>query len=325
MGSSGEGYPDATDGSESTLPPLLVARARRNRADLLQGLKAADDLAKQISTWAKGDLYRASGRPEVILNLKPNSDGSVMGWAQGSDGKFIGQARWTTATTWGSRVVSSASVLAGHAMLVEINHKLDQIEAKVDRVKQSLDDDRRQRLQASIDSVSTALACELETARDLLISSANDLRTAILQEIQALSRQIEQTPMPSRRHTVRAVWDISLETRQQLLVAESSLLAVLHGLRALMQLYLGLGEDRAAWATAHELLVQLSEVGLKAAWWKARHLLPNDLYDAPEVFWTRAIASLTDARDRTMAFSQGDLPELSLSLVGTDLSMDRIG
>jgi hypothetical protein len=190
MGSSGEGYPDATDGSESTLPPLLVARARRNRADLLQGLKAADDLAKQISTWAKGDLYRASGRPEVILNLKPNSDGSVMGWAQGSDGKFIGQARWTTATTWGSRVVSSASVLAGHAMLVEINHKLDQIEAKVDRVKQSLDDDRRQRLQASIDSVSTALACEPETARDLLISSANDLRTAILQEIQALSRQI---------------------------------------------------------------------------------------------------------------------------------------
>ena len=38
----------------------------------------------------------------------------------GSDGKFIGQARWTKATTWGSRVESSTAVLAGHIMLVDV-------------------------------------------------------------------------------------------------------------------------------------------------------------------------------------------------------------
>jgi len=311
MGTPGGDRPDATGAAGAVQPALLANRAHRNRADLLHGLKATDDFAKLIFVWAKGDLYQASGRPEITLNLKTNPDGSVMGWAQGSDGKFIGQARWTTATTWGSRVVSSVSVLAGHAMLVEINQKLDRIEARINRVKQSLDDDRRQRLRASIDSVYAAFACEPETARDLLVSSANDLRTAILQEIQALSRQIEQTPTPSRRHTVRAVWDSSPETRERLFVAESSMLACCAGVRALIQLYLGLGEEKAAWRTAHELLVQLSEVGLKDAWWKARHLLPSDFNDAPEVFWDRAIANLAEARKSAMAFSQGNLSDLS--------------
>jgi hypothetical protein len=88
--------------------------------DILYALRATEDLAKQIEAWRVGDLYGASGPGEVVLHLKPNADGSVMGWAQGPDGRFIGQAQWTKATTWGTRVVSSTAVLAGHIMLVEI-------------------------------------------------------------------------------------------------------------------------------------------------------------------------------------------------------------
>lgn len=167
-----------TDGFEADPPPALKIGASRSRGELLHGLKATEDFAEEISAWAAGDLYRATGQRQVILNLKPNADGSVMGWAQGSDGKFIGQARWTRATTWGSRVVSSVSVLAGHAMLVEISQKLDRIEAKVDRIKQVLDDNRREALKGAIASVTTALGCEPETARNLLAPTATPLRNA---------------------------------------------------------------------------------------------------------------------------------------------------
>jgi len=181
------------------LPPAFVARAERGREDIIYGLKATGDLAKQIDAWRVGDRYGASGPREVVLHLKPNADGSVMGWAQGSDGKFIGQARWTKATTWGSRVVSSTAVLAGHVMLVEISRKLDRVEEKVDRISQALADDRRQALKAAVDSVAAALECQPKTARDLLIATATPLRTAIRREIQALVRSLETTPMQSHR------------------------------------------------------------------------------------------------------------------------------
>jgi len=81
-------------------------------------------------------------------------------------------------------MVSSAAVLAGHAMLVEISHKLDRIECKIDRVSRALADDRRQALKAAIDSVNAALDCEQpETSRDLLVATEANLRTSLRKEI----------------------------------------------------------------------------------------------------------------------------------------------
>lgn len=273
------------------LPPALVVRAERSRGDIIHGLRATGDLAKQIDAWRVGDLYGASGPREIVLHLKPNADGSVMGWAQGSDGRFIGQARWTKATTWGSRVVSSTAVLAGHVMLVEISQKLDRVEEKVDRISQALADDRRQALKAAVDSVVAALECGPKTARDLLIATATPLRTAIRQEIQALARLIETTPMPPRSHAEGFIWDKGPNTRKALAEAEDSFLAALQGIRALVHLYLGLGEDRTAWTSAHELLVQISEANVRDAWWKGRNLRPLNREDQPEAFWTRAIVN----------------------------------
>jgi hypothetical protein len=291
---------------------MLADRERRGRVELLQGLKATQEFVSEVSAWATGDLYNASGRPEVLLSLKQNADGSVMGWAQGADGRFIGQARWTGATTWGSRVVSSASALAGQVMLVEISQKLERIEAKVDRIKQALDDDRRQALKAAIDHAETA------QSRDLLVTGVVPLRTAIAQEIQALVRQIDRTPLPSARHTVRAVWDTSRETRRELTLAQQSFLAIVAGISALVRLYLGLGEDRAAWATANELLTELSRAGLRDAWWKARQILPANSDDIPEEFWNRAIAQLGEAVASSLAFLDGRIPELSIKLRSAD-------
>jgi hypothetical protein len=293
--------------------------------ELARGLKATEDLAREISAWCAGDLYRSSGKPEVVLNLKQAGDGSVMGWAQGSDGRFIGQARWTKATTWGSRVISSAAVLAGHAMLVEISHKLDRIETKIDRVRQALSDDRRQALKAAINQVETALECDPTTGRDLLVAAAAPLRTAVGQEIQALARSIEHTPMPSRWHTVRAVWDTAPDTRRDLSSAEGSLLAVMQGISALTRLYMALDEARTAWRAAHDLLLQLAAAGLQEAWRKARNLLPKDQYDQPEAFWTRAMAMIAEASAQALVLSRTDAIDLDLCLTDAELALVTSG
>jgi hypothetical protein len=306
---------------DADLPPALAARAADGRRELVRGLKATKDLANEISAWRTGDLYSASGKPEVILNLKPAGDGSVMGWAQDSDGRFIGQARWTKATTWGSRVVSSTAVLAGHIMLVEISQKLDRIEAKIDRVQQALNDDRRQALKAAIDQVETALACDPKTGRDLLIATSTPLRIATGQEIQALSRLIEEIPNPSSYHMIRVVWDVAANTRRDLKIAEESLLAILQGIRALSRLYLALGEEEIAWTVTRDLLDQLSTAGLEDARWKARRLLPANREDQPEAFWTRAMALLAEGRAQALAYSGGDLIDVKLCLSEKELDL----
>ena len=304
------------------LPAFLVERAERNRREMVHGLKATADVVEAIRGWRAGDLYSASGNPEVILNLKQNSDGSVMGFAHGSDGRFIGHARWTMATTWGARVISSASILAGHAMLVEISQKLDRIEAKVDRIKQALDDDRRQELKGAIDSVQSALLVrESEIGRGLLMAAAAPLQIAIRKELQALKRAIARAPMPPRSHAEGFVWDKAPQTREGLLSAESSFLAALQGIRTITHLYIALGEDTVAWESTHRLLTQLSEAELDDAWWKARNLRPTDCNDQPEAFWTRAMAIAVEGRTQALAFAQDAVPSLRLSLRPSEVNL----
>ena len=206
-------------------------------------------------------------------------------------------------------------------MLVEISQKLDRIETKVDRIEHSLDDDRRQELEGAIDSANTALACAPEVGHSLLVAAATLLRIPIGKEIQALGRTIEQAPMPSRWHMVRAVRDISDQTQRELLAAKKTLMSVLQGIGALTRLYLVLSQDRAAWSTMYTLLTQLSEAGLDNAWWKARRLVPNKPEEAPEVFWTHAMAHLADARTCAFAYSKGILPDLTLPLSKLDIEL----
>lgn len=71
--------------------------------------------------------------------------------------------------------------------------------------------------------------------------------------------------MPSRWHAVRTVWDHSPDTGRNLLAGEAAFLAVLEGIRALTRLYVALGEEKAAWTAAHDLLAQLDQAGFRDA------------------------------------------------------------
>jgi hypothetical protein len=63
-----------------TLPSALLGRVERSRGDIINSLRATEDLVRQTDAWRVGDLYGASGPREVVLHLKPNVDGYWIQW-----------------------------------------------------------------------------------------------------------------------------------------------------------------------------------------------------------------------------------------------------
>lgn len=61
------------------LPQVLERRIENSRSDLMHGLKASEDLVRGIKEWTTGDLYKATGKRQVLMQLQRNADGSVMG------------------------------------------------------------------------------------------------------------------------------------------------------------------------------------------------------------------------------------------------------
>lgn len=288
--------PVPSDFSDDRLPEPLRSKAALGRAEVLDALRATPEFAGVMKAWLEGDTYRAVGSRKVLMNLYRNPDGSVLGVAQGADGRFIGQARWVKVSSVGSRLLSSATMLAGHAMLLEISRKLDRVEHKVDRIAQALRDDRREGLRGAIDAVHNALSCRTETAAALLAGAATPLITHIRQEIRALQRDIDALkPMPEW-HITKAINDPSDDIRRALRVCERSFLAIGEGIRTVGQLYVGLDEPRTAWTAMGALVEELSGVGLDKAERRARQLQPTRAHPWPDRFWMEAQRALDEAR-----------------------------
>ena len=56
------------------------------------------------------------------------------------------------------------------------------------------------------------------------------------------------------------------------------------------------------------------------AWWKGRSLRPKNRDDQPEVFWTRAVTAIEDARTHTSASNENG-PSLSLMLSDSEFEL----
>lgn len=295
-------WPVLRDGEER-LPKALSKRADRGRTDIVQVLRASQDLAAAIQDWRGGDLYRPTASKPVLMNLYRYPDGSVGGFAQASNGQIIGQAKWVKATAMGARVAASATMLVSHAMLFEISRNLDRIETKIDSIRQALDDDRRQALKGAISTVETALMVEdTSNARGLLYGAATPLRSAIEQEIVALLREINSIPQPPRKHIVGVVWDQSKKADKALAKCEGSVLAIFEGIRAICYLYLALDEPRSAWEVVADLMGRLSAVKLEAAKDKARMLRVSPGGSWPEQFWVQAIDAINMSCEQAIEF-----------------------
>lgn len=264
----------------------------------MHGLKASEDLVRGIKEWTTGDLYKATGKRQVLMQLQRNADGSVMGYARDAKGRFIGHARWVKTTTVASRLALSVGMLAGHALLVEISRKLDRIERKVDRIEQILRSNTREALKAAIEGVYFAIdVSSSDNKRHLLTNLILSLHTVIKQEIGLLKLQIQQAPEPPQKFIKGLVWDTSPETRQALLSCEESLVAILEGVRAIGTAALALEEPRFAWSIVAALLRNLEEgVPLDHARILARRILPRENELWPELPWSNALEVIPQSR-----------------------------
>ncbi|MBP2297096.1 hypothetical protein [Azospirillum rugosum] len=284
------------DLADPRLPEALRAKTAAGRVEVLDALRSTPEFAGLMKTWLEGDAYRAVGARTVLMNLYRNPDGSVLGVAQGADGRFIGQARWVKVSGVGAKLLSSATMLAGHAMLLELSRKLDRVEHKVDRIAQALRDDRREGLRGAIDAVHNALSCRTETAAALLAGAATPLITHVRQEIRALQRDIDALrPMPEW-HITKTFNDPSDDIRRALRVCEQSFLAIGEGIRTVGQLYVGLDEPKTAWTAMGALFEELSGVGLDKAERRARQLQPTRPHPWPDRFWMEARRALDEVR-----------------------------
>jgi hypothetical protein len=284
--------------AELPRPTAIEEYVASERATFVAALANSPDLSRVVREWLSGDLYRAIGDKSVVLNLTRNADGTVMGFAQASNGRIIGQARWEQVSSISTRFVSTGALLTGHLMLMQISEQLTRIEAKLDRVLIALADDRREELRGAIATVNNALKSrEVGNQRGLLYATAPLLTQAIRKERRALSRAVKDVPTPPQTRMEAVFNNHSDPAKNHLKECEDSLLALIEGLRALSALYLALGEPTLAFQQLDtEIEELLATVDLEDARFKARLIRPekNDIW--PDQFWDRALSTLRHAQ-----------------------------
>jgi hypothetical protein len=213
-------------------------------------------------------------------------DGLYLGHAKGADGKIVGNAQWVKISSVGSRLLTSAGMITGHLMLVEISNKLDRVQKDVGAIREALDDDRMQSLRAAIEGVHNALeARSPENKHALMTATIPELQKAIHQTMAALKREIAEIPSPKEWKVSRVFTDREPEMRSKLAKSEMTFRACLEGISTLSQAYFSIGERVIGCGAVIRLFGELRKAGIGDAEFKARLLRPSDGEDRPEDLW----------------------------------------
>jgi hypothetical protein len=195
----------------ATIDPRLISPVRKDleaaRQDVLSGIANTDAGRQVLAELVKSDTFAPVGKPTVLARMYRGPDGLDLGHAKGIDGKIVGNTRWVKISSVGSRLLTSAGMITGHLMLVEISSKLDRVQKDVGAIREALDDDRMGSLRAAIEGVHSALeARSPENKHALMTATIPDLQKAIHQTIAALKREIADVPSPKE-------WKVSRVSR----------------------------------------------------------------------------------------------------------------
>jgi hypothetical protein len=189
--------------------------------------------SKILTELVKPDLYAPKGSKEVLLSLYRDPNGLFLGHAHGPNGKVIGHASWLKVTSTSSRLLTSAGMLTGHLMLVQMTQKLDHLQGSVDAIRRAIDDDRMQRLRAAISGMRYAIEAKSDHNRLLLLTSTiPHLNEAVLQTIATLKRKIAEILLPPDWQITRMIIDREPQMRELLAKAEKTLHAYVEGISA---------------------------------------------------------------------------------------------
>jgi hypothetical protein len=250
-------------------------------------------------------------------------DGLYLGHAKGADGKIVGNARWVKISSVGSRLLTSAGMITGHLMLVEISNKLDRVQKDVGAIRNALDDDRMQSLRAAIEGVHNALeARSPENKHALMTATIPELQKAIHQTIAALKREIAEIPSPKEWKVSRVFTDREPDMRSKLTKSEKTFRACLEGISTLSQAYFSIGEQAIGCGAVIRLFGELQRAGIGEAEFKARLLTPNNLHDRPEDLWgdfRRLMPEMIELFQLEGRRTEGDTAEIDVELLPAEI------
>jgi hypothetical protein len=257
------------------------------RREILAGIVGTDAGRRVFVELLKSDTFTPVAKPTVLARMFRGPDGLYLGHAKAVDGKITGNARWLKVSTVGSRLLTSAGMITGHLMLVEISAKIDGVQRDIGAIRAALDDDRMQGLRAAMEGVNNALEAQSpENKYALMTATIPDLQKAIHQVIAALKREIDGVPQQKEWKLSRILVDRQPEMRSKLAVAERTLRASLEGISTLSQAYFSIGERRVGCQAATRLIAELQRADLAEAEFKARLLTPETPEDRPEELWS---------------------------------------
>src|SRR3984893_1101550 len=231
----------------ASIDPRLISPIRQDleaaRQDVLTGIANTDAGRQVLAELVKSDTFAPVGEPTVLARMYRGPDGLYLGHAKGSDGKIVGNAQWVKISSVGSRLLTSAGMITGHLMLVEISNKLDRVQKDVGAIREALDDDRMQSLRAAIEGVNNALeARSPENKYALMRATIPELQKAIHQTIAALKREIAEIPSLKEWKVSRVFTDREPGMRSKLAKSERTFRACLEGISTLSQAYFSIGE-----------------------------------------------------------------------------------
>jgi hypothetical protein len=290
---------------------------------VLSGIANTDAGRQVLAELAKSDTFAAAGKPTVLARMYRGPDGLYLGHAQGVDGKIVGNVRWVKISSIGSRLLTSAGMISGHLMLVEISNKLDRVQKDVGAIRDALYDDRMQSLRAAIEGVNNALeARSPQNKHALMIVTIPDLQKAVHQTIAALKREIADIPLPKEWSISRIFSDREPDMRSKLAKSEKTFRACLEGISTLSQAYFSIDERDIGCRAAIRLIAELERAGISDAEFKARLITPRNLEDRPEDFWAdflRLVPEMIELFRIEGRRTDGDTVEIDVELLPAEI------
>lgn len=286
--------------------PALDQSVEQHRATLASEVGAnMADLGRRIAEMPRGDTFRVVLSRPVGGGLHPRADGLYDAFAMGPDGKIAAVARLSRV---GPRFLTSASMLAGHAMLAQISSQISALQVDVDlllrfQVKQELG-----KVRSAIATLRTIQHYKHHKDQVLLHTVAA-IKEAIGVATEQAADLIRAVPEPPTANIQRLVWDTSPETVKALGRAREAVVVVLLGLQALGEAEVLLNENTAA---AQIMLSWLKDaqrdLDLARCERLARMMPANNDKERHELFWMRAAAFLADARKHVERLIEDDAP-----------------
>jgi hypothetical protein len=287
------------------------------RSTTLQELAKATSLAQGMSNLSREDTYRVVMSQPVRGSLHARGDGLFDAFVKSKEGKILSVARLERA---GSALLSSATMLAGHAMLMQISAQIDRLQGSVDEVLARMDNARIGQINAALSYLSEQSFYKPEHRDNMLRNAVQKIDEVFHAALQDISYGIGNVPPPPAWNLTRVVWDTSGKTVEKLDQAAASMRIALLCLDAIGKTQIQLnGEDGAAGIMLNRVSMLL-DLPLKQAESLARRIPVTCDEDRRDRFWIEAHHALAKTHEKLAEFLDDERPVVTrIEATGAEL------